>query len=73
MGNDKLFPKIAKQRNEGICMKHKGNYVVACGDCIKKTEYECPKCGERYCKSCAEIVDYECDCLVQPQLVKVKP
>lgn len=45
----------------------------SCDDeCKNKAEYECESCGTRFCKECAENLDYECDCEPLPRLIPIK-
>jgi len=33
--------------------------------------YMCPRCGRGYCDICAQNMEYQCDCLVSHQMVRI--
>ena len=34
--------------------------------------HECESCGTLYCKKCAFLNNYECDCEIPPELIPIK-
>jgi DNA-directed RNA polymerase subunit RPC12/RpoP len=55
----------AKMNESGLC--EDGS---VCG-LDEEAEYECEECETQYCESCAEFLDFECDCN-KPRIVKIK-
>jgi len=52
-------------------MRGKCEVMIECeGD--KKASFICPECDSRYCSKCASTVDYECDCITPPRLVRIR-
>jgi len=42
-----------------------------CTDCEERS-FECEDCSEKYCRTCAENKDFQCECMVNQNIILIK-